>query len=97
VVDYFEDHKNTIQNIIANEDYVIIVDRLYNIFKYDTQKLSVLIEKFKDTDCENSVEVGYFDINGKEIKEKSINNKLLIVKYKCLENNIFFYKLELRE
>lgn len=97
VVDYFEGHKNTIQNIVANDDYVIIVDRLYNIFKYDTQKLSVLIENFKDTECEDSIEVGYFDINGKEINARAINNKLLIVKYKCLENNKFFYKLEFRE
>lgn len=97
VLDYFEGHKNTIQNIVANDDYVIIVDRLYNIFKYDTQKLSVLIENFKDTECEDSIEVGYFDINGKEINARAINNKLLIVKYKCLENNKFFYKLEFRE
>ncbi len=97
VVDYFEGHKNTIQNIVANDDYVIIVDKLYNIFKYDTKKLSVLIENFKDTDCEDSIEVGYFDINGKEISNQAINNKLLIVKYKCLENNKFFYKLEFRE
>jgi hypothetical protein len=97
VNDEFENFKNSIINFVVNEDYVIIIDKHYNIYKYNTQKLSVIINKFKDTDCENSVEVEYFDINGKEIKFNSINNKLLIVKYKCLENNNFYYKLEFRE
>lgn len=97
VNDEFENYKNSIRNFVVNEDYVIVVDKLNNIYKYNTQKLSILIKKFKDTECENSVKVGYFDINGKEIKNKSINNKLLIVKYKCIENNIYYYKLEFIE
>lgn len=97
VVNYFEEHINTIQNFVVSNNYVILVDFLNNIFKYDTQKLSVLIEKFGDYSCENSIEVAFYDINGRELNINEIYKKLLIVKYKCLENNNFYYKLEFRE
>ncbi len=88
---------NRIKDFVISDNYLVILDAFGYIYKHDSNILSVEGTKDEYLECQNLIEIEYYDLLGNTLTKNNILNKKIVVKYKCLETNNFIYKLEIRE